>query len=268
MPRRRELDPKFFTNDILADLELRTQLPVRLAYAGLWCVADRDGRFEWKPRTLKLDILPWDSVDFGEVLEALVEAGFVRRYEIKGVAYGDIPTFAKHQRPHPREAKSKLPQYVASEGQPKANPGRSNGKPKASLGSAKSVGPSSPSSPSSLSGPSDPQPTLSDPSGSDPPAPSWVAEATAMFATDVGRLRHGRIGKALKPLVDAVGWDVPHDSPKGHPEHVRRWWGNYCRLRKIRHLKPGDPPDTRFCSPEDFVAHYVEWRDLAQPMDP
>lgn len=109
MPRQRHISPGFFTHPALYEHEARTGLPLRVAYAGLWCHADREGRFEWKPPVLKLGILPFDGVDFDRVLLALAEAEFIVRYEVDGRIYGMIPTFLRHQHPHAKEAPSKLP---------------------------------------------------------------------------------------------------------------------------------------------------------------
>jgi hypothetical protein len=96
-PRIRHIKPEFFQHEALFDLEEETKLPVRLALIGLWTCTDCEGRFEWTPRRLKLNILPYDSADFGSVLEALASKGFIHRYEVDGISYGLIPSFAKHQ---------------------------------------------------------------------------------------------------------------------------------------------------------------------------
>lgn len=129
MARTRNISPAFFQHPDLYDAEAGTGLPLRLAFAGLWCHCDREGRFEWKPRVLKLGILPHDPVDFGAVLDALTSAQFVVRYEVAGYVYGWIPTFTRHQRPHPKEAPSKLPDPPpcnAAAGREKDIPSRSS----------------------------------------------------------------------------------------------------------------------------------------------
>ena len=57
MPRIRYLKPEFFTDDDLAEHSFET----RLAYAGLWCHADKAGRLEDKPKFLKAVIFPYDD---------------------------------------------------------------------------------------------------------------------------------------------------------------------------------------------------------------
>lgn len=114
-PRIRTIKPEFFVHEGLYDLEYETKLPVRLAFAGLWCVADREGRFVWRPRTLKVAILPHDAIDFGVVLEALERGQFVTRYEVDGVEYGFVKTFKSHQVVNQREAASAIPAPPAPE---------------------------------------------------------------------------------------------------------------------------------------------------------
>ena len=75
-----------------------------LVFAGLWGHCDRHGRFEWKPRLLKLDILPFLTFDMADTLNLLVDSGFIRRYSSDGGEYGVIPTFEEHQRISGKEA--------------------------------------------------------------------------------------------------------------------------------------------------------------------
>lgn len=109
MARIRTIKPAFFRHEGLYDLEQETGLPVRLAFAGLWTCADREGRFEWRPRVLKLDCLPHDAIDFSRVLDALLTRGFILRYEVGNAAYGCIPTWSEHQVVNNRETASDIP---------------------------------------------------------------------------------------------------------------------------------------------------------------
>jgi hypothetical protein len=111
MGRIRSIKPEFFRHEELYDAENKSGLPLRVAFAGLFTVADRAGRFKWKPRTLKFDVLPWDDVDMNAVLAALVTYGFIKHYIVDGKSYGWIPTFADHQVVNNKESKSVLPEY-------------------------------------------------------------------------------------------------------------------------------------------------------------
>ena len=111
MSRIRTVKPELFRHENLFDAELESGLPLRLAFIGLFTVADCEGRFLWKPRTIKLDVLPHDLIDFAYVLNALERHGFIQSYEVDGMKYGWIPSFTKHQRLQGKEieAGSRLP---------------------------------------------------------------------------------------------------------------------------------------------------------------
>lgn len=99
MARIRSIKPDFFRHDALQDAEIANpgKYPM-MVFAGLWGHCDSKGRFEWRPRQLKLDILPFLPFDMAETLEILAKSGMVNRYEVDGKSYGEIPTFEKHQR--------------------------------------------------------------------------------------------------------------------------------------------------------------------------
>ncbi|MGF6957971.1 hypothetical protein [Paraburkholderia youngii] len=109
MSRIRTVKPELFKHWQLFQAEQRSGLPLRVAFIGLFCCVDREGRFKWRPEELKPDILPNDVLDFGAVLNALHRAGFIVRYEHEGEHYGHIPTFSGHQHINIREAKSTIP---------------------------------------------------------------------------------------------------------------------------------------------------------------
>jgi hypothetical protein len=107
--RIRTIKPELAAHEGLFDLEQEAGLPVRFAWCMLFTVADREGRFQWRPRTLKAQILPHDDIDFSRVLDAWVTRGFIVKYRVGDAWYGCIPTFSKHQVINNREAKSDLP---------------------------------------------------------------------------------------------------------------------------------------------------------------
>ena len=111
MARIRTVKPALFRHEDLFEAEASTGLPIRLAYIGLFTVADREGRFKWRPREIKLDVLPYDDIDFSRVLDALLTRGFVRKYMVDGKEYGWIPSFTEHQAINGRESDSEIPSY-------------------------------------------------------------------------------------------------------------------------------------------------------------
>lgn len=109
MSRIRTVKPDLFRHEALFEAEASSKLPLRLAFIGLFTAVDREGRFRWRPRQLKLDVLPFDEVDFALVLDALHDGGFITRYESAGEEYGAIPSWSLHQIINNRESESKLP---------------------------------------------------------------------------------------------------------------------------------------------------------------
>lgn len=108
--RIRTIKPEFFLHDRLFDSEKDSGLPMRLAFIGLWCASDREGRFKWEPRRLGASILPYDMVDFSRVLDALTTRGFIEKHASSGVEFGVIPSFLRHQVINNRESPSALPE--------------------------------------------------------------------------------------------------------------------------------------------------------------
>ena len=110
MARIRTIKPEFYTHEELYIAEREEKLPLRLAFSGLWTICDREGRFKWRPNTIKLSVLPFDSVDFSRVLDALVTRGFIEQYATEdGELFGFVPSFPDHQVINNRESQSVIP---------------------------------------------------------------------------------------------------------------------------------------------------------------
>jgi len=120
MPRARNVKPSLYTNEDLAELPIAA----RYLFIGLWTMADRDGRLEYRPKRIKMTVFPADDLDIEPLLDGLAEQGLIVRYEVEGNALAWIPGFCKHQNPHPREAASTLPAY---QGNTKAMPRHDQG---------------------------------------------------------------------------------------------------------------------------------------------
>ena len=114
MARIRTIKPEFFRHEGLYEAEIKYKLPLRISFAGLWTACDREGRFKWKPRALKLDVLPYDELDFSRVLDALLTCGFIVKYEKDGEDFGCIPSWHTHQVINNRESESILPSIEES----------------------------------------------------------------------------------------------------------------------------------------------------------
>jgi hypothetical protein len=109
MARIRTIKPEFFKHEGLYDAERETGLPLRVAFAGIWTQCDREGRFAWRPRQLKTDVLPYDDVDFSRVLDALTTRGFIVRYASPEGDFGCVPSWSRHQVLNNREKASDIP---------------------------------------------------------------------------------------------------------------------------------------------------------------
>lgn len=101
MAHIRHIKPGFFTHDVVTEMSPLA----RLAWIGLWTACDKNGRFIWKVKTLKHDILPYDNCDFADILEEIRSHGFVIPYEVNGRTYGYIPNWKKHQAIGTKEAR-------------------------------------------------------------------------------------------------------------------------------------------------------------------
>ena len=105
MSRARNIKPGFFKNEILAEMPPET----RLLFMGLWCLADREGRFEDRPKKIKMELFPCDDFSIEDGLALLAEGGFLIRYEVEGRRYAQVVNFTKHQMPHHKEVPSDIP---------------------------------------------------------------------------------------------------------------------------------------------------------------
>lgn len=108
--RIRTVKPELFLHDRLFEAERSSGLPLRLAFIGIWCAADRAGRFKWEPRRIGAAILPYDGIDFSRVMDELEAGGWLVRYEVDGKTYGEVPSFTTHQLINNRESRSVIPE--------------------------------------------------------------------------------------------------------------------------------------------------------------
>jgi hypothetical protein len=117
MARIRTIKPIFFKNEELAE----TSFPARLLFIGLWTLADKEGRMEDRPKRIKAELFPYDSVNIEELLSRLQSAGFIVRYKVEDAELGEmkliqINNFSKHQRITGSEADTQSEYPAPSEG--------------------------------------------------------------------------------------------------------------------------------------------------------
>ncbi len=123
MARIRMIKPEFFDDPQIAELSPFA----RLFFIGLWMQADREGRLVDDIRRLKARIFPYDTVDAEALATELQEKDMIRRYhavtshDAAVTSHGhDAPkhgyiwirSFSKHQRPHPHEPQSVIPEWA------------------------------------------------------------------------------------------------------------------------------------------------------------
>jgi post-segregation antitoxin (ccd killing protein) len=102
----RNLRPNFFKNELLG-----TANPlVALLFAGLWCLADKEGRLEDRPLRIQAEVFPYrpkTSVD--KHLAWLHDKEFILRYCVGDGYFIQIINFSKHQYRYKTEMASTIP---------------------------------------------------------------------------------------------------------------------------------------------------------------
>lgn len=235
MARARNIKPAFFTNEQLAD-----NCPLgRLLFIGLWTLADYKGDLEWKERTIKIQILPWDNCDLKDIAINLDKSGLVRFYSDGDKVYLNIPNFEKHQNPHLNEKKkgSDIPCYSDSKRQVvdlttlAINPDKSRSVPNDSQSDPAESLILNPESPILNPDIPNPEPTPQPAVGSDKAAPlpqtppklvkpkstakgadTWNAYTEAYFQRyGIDPVRNAKVSGQVSQVVDRLGAeDAPH----------------------------------------------------------
>ena len=99
MARARNIKPQFFQNEELGELS-----PIaRLAFIGMWTIANFRGCIEYRAKRLKVQLLPYDDCDIDNIVNALEKSGVIRMYSVQGKTFIKIVNFEKHQNPHKNE---------------------------------------------------------------------------------------------------------------------------------------------------------------------
>jgi hypothetical protein len=250
MARTRSIKPSFFSNDILAECEPMA----RLLFAGLWTLADRDGRLEYRPRRIKGALFPYDNCDIEGLVKQLADRGFVVVYRANGIDVLSIPTFSEHQRCHPDERSEGLP-GPGDEAETCDFPGR-NAKP----GNPPADAPDFPANCACI--PSSCLPSSSNPSASCPPsetpkrrrspaasAVTWSADAGWSGITPRDRMEWAAAYPACEldtELARATAW-LRANPTKAHKSNWRKFlvgWLSRSQDRGGTNREPGNRPQT------------------------
>jgi hypothetical protein len=105
MARSRNIKPGLFKNEILGEADPL----LTLLFEGLWCLADREGRLENRPRRIKAETFPYREFDVSIGLQWLMDKLFIVMYEVDGEQYIQVNNWEKHQNPHHKEVPSIIP---------------------------------------------------------------------------------------------------------------------------------------------------------------
>jgi hypothetical protein len=91
--RKRRVKPEFYTNEQLASCSFAA----RFLFLGLGMLTDREDRLEDRPKRIKGELLPYDDLDVGALLDELSSHGFIVRHEAGGKRFIQIAAFSGHQ---------------------------------------------------------------------------------------------------------------------------------------------------------------------------
>lgn len=106
--RTRLLRDGWFKDEDLAEVSAEA----RILFMGLHCYADKQGKFDWKPKRIRAEIFPYDTrQDTARLLRELEDRKLIVSYEAAGHAFGFIPSFLSCQSPHKKEAESVIPDF-------------------------------------------------------------------------------------------------------------------------------------------------------------
>jgi hypothetical protein len=110
MARNRMLNPDFWLDE-----EIGSLTPfARLLYMGLWGICDDNyATLPDRPEWIKLQILPYDSVNPRQLLDELEKIGKIIKFQADGKPHWFIKNFFKHQRID-RPSKPKYPKYSSA----------------------------------------------------------------------------------------------------------------------------------------------------------
>ena len=110
--RARNIKPGFYENPLLCG----ASTSARFLFQALWCMADRRGRLEDRPKHISGRLFSRHHEDGEALLTELASLiddygvpECLLRYEVKGKRYIQIVNFHKHQRPHQNEKESIIP---------------------------------------------------------------------------------------------------------------------------------------------------------------
>ncbi len=94
MARIRSVKPEFWIDEKVVEMGLAA----RLLFIGLWNFADDQGYIDDKPRRIKMQVFPGDDFDVEPLLDELVAAGLLVRYDSPVGPVLHVRNWDKHQK--------------------------------------------------------------------------------------------------------------------------------------------------------------------------
>lgn len=94
MARIRSVKPEFWIDEKVVEMGLAA----RLLFIGLWNFADDQGYIDDKPRRIKMQVFPGDDFDVDPLLDELVAAGLLVRYDSPVGPVLHVRNWDKHQK--------------------------------------------------------------------------------------------------------------------------------------------------------------------------
>lgn len=225
MARARNIKPGFFESDQIGEVSFCA----RLLFIAMWQIADRCGRLERRPAKLRAYAFRYDALSVADVeamLGELERVGLVKTTDFDGLNVIEIPTFTKHQTPHPKEPSLYEPRKVSAlppvEAQKprkvSAHPPSHEEKPRKVSSFVDETGVEPPLNPESL---------LLNPDGADVLKPCQPSQAPAMAPPAPQQREFPDFGSDPDPggLIDELVEDVAQHWPRpGNVPLAKRVW--------------------------------------------
>lgn len=105
--RARNIKPGFYADKKL----LKCSIGAHFLFPALWMLADREGRLKDDPEQIEVDAyLMVRNLEAEPLLAELAARGLILRFCVDGKKYIQINNFLKHQKPHPNEKPSDIPE--------------------------------------------------------------------------------------------------------------------------------------------------------------
>lgn len=262
MARIRSMKPEGFQDEKLAPLPVID----RFVWLGLISMADDCGRLLDNLKVIDAFIFPESADSARESLAKLSGLGRIQRgMTASGQRVIQIVNWEKHQKVDHPNLKAALPEIVVPQGADdirEANARAARGKREKPATDSRLI-PTTNDQRSTTSTDVPAAPVVGLPGG-------WTGEASRLWLEHVGSVKVGRLGAALKPLVDTYGWDTPLGT--GPP--VKPVLVCYCKWAGYKDRRTGRLPDKAdeavrdltFVKPENFAATYQEWAEYLKPM--